>query len=304
MKELKNDDIRNVLHNLTATQPNFVKAGVDAILDDVLNFDALKRMATNLSNANNDFGLQAVEASLHTMMAEVRKMNQDKSPYMPDEKASLYLSTLQNLTFSLGDWPFENGKENHYVPEILRKYNQTMVNATAVGITPDSVHDLCFNPQYQSNSMPHLSDFELLDDQRMDTINNALKQYRVTKDPTLLTFVSQIENQNQQHKQKAMTQQPATKDYGIVQCVDTPNHVLDKMINNLKAKFGRENITTAYLTEHISEVYDAVTESTHVDDIQRLGKLAKILLDRVAVLEKSLQQTQTVETLATPTMGR
>lgn len=314
------------LEQISSQKPQLV-AGIQAISRDEVVFGGFKRALVALSSAQDTTWLLKAEAALQVMINEIIDLNHRESDHMNDAKAAMYLSTLQDLILSLGSWKFENGKENDYVPEITRKFNEVLMDAVKLGIDPAVVQDMCFNKEYKNknNDDPYWSNFELLDEKRIKNTKLKLMQYESTNnseifnnaEATLSAEAVQPEmsvNANEAGQQVPDAQpennnvQEEYRDHGVVQCQDSSKELVDKVIGIVKTKWGSEKVNYDYIINNLGEFVDVVDtivplNSVAGDNQKRIAKLVKMITDRVYEYDQLKAMESTSQTMNDMTVG-
>lgn len=297
---MANVDKKEMLARLAEREPKLL-AGINAILDDKVVFDALSRATVALSNAKNDTNLTAVEASLQTMINDVKKLHASGSPFMNEAKTSFYLYTLQNLVFSLSDWQFANGNENHFVPVIAQKYGQAVAKGAELGVDEDTVRKECFRTDFQDKTDPYLRDFEFLDADRVDNVLTQFQKVQLNKNA-----LGETEKTAPAPAAKAINEQTATAgeiDHGIVKCTDVNVAILDKVINVIKTQFGNEKLDLAYIKDNLPQFFDMVGTVMRTEDRNAIAKVTEAIVRRVLTFEQTMAAVHENTVTADMTVG-
>ena len=279
MGNLQQNDKKAVLTTLAAKEPK-LKEGINAILNDQLVFDSLDRAVTNLVNAKNDANLNSVEAALESTITRVRELNESKKEYMDDKKASLYLYTLRNLTSCLGDWQFENGTKNEYVPQITKKFTKVMVMAGQIGADTKVIEQKCSAHQYKVASDPYLADFELLDHAKMDTLLQGMQRYQDFRTSDIMEDLNTPEK-------------PIVNgeiDHGMVELHEVKEKDLDRLIADMTQRFGEEKMALGYIKGHLNEFYNMVGMCTNHSDLESIQKFTTEIVKRLWERQKEQDQ--------------
>ena len=292
-----------ILEQLSAKNPRLL-TGVQTILHDDNVFKRFESALVFLSNAEDTSWLLKTEAALQTTINEVIDLNHRDAQKMNDAKAALYISTLQDLIFCLSNWQLKNDKENNYVPEISRKYNEVLMEGTKHGLDPELINNLCFSKEYKNknNDDPYLANFEFLDESRIKNTKQKILQYAATNN-------LEVFSERQPAAAEATAQASATvelRDHGVVQCKDSTTELVDKVIGIVKAKWGSEKVNYDYIANNLGEFVKVVNtiiplEAVAADDKKNISKLVKTIVDRVREYDK-LQTMQTQNQMTDDTM--
>lgn len=279
MGNMEQSDKQAVLTTLAAKEPK-LKEGINAILNDQLIFDSLDRAITNLANAKNDSNLNSVEAALESTITRVRELNESKKEYMDDKKTSLYLYTLQNLTFCLSDWQFENGNQNQYVPQIKKKFDLVMGQAAPIGIDNNVLAKKCYAHQYKVANDPYLADFELLDHGKMDILLQGIQRYQDTRSWEIKEDLNTPE--------KPVVN--GTIDHGMVELHAVKEKDLDRLIDDMTLRFGAQRVALGYINSHLNEFYHMIGVCTNHYDMESIQKFATEIVKRLWERQKEQGQ--------------
>ncbi len=296
MGNLQNDK-QALLTTLAGKEPK-LKEGINALLNDKLRFDSLDRAVTNLKNAQNETNLGSVEAALQTAMTRIRELNETNKKDIDDEKASLYLYTLQNLTQCLGSWQFENGNENHYTPQITKKFNTVMAQAGVMGLDMAVMQKKCSAHQYKVADDPYLADFELLDSNKMDILLSNMER---TKSGVISSLDKQaiIEDLNSPEKEI----KNGEIDHGVVEMHDAQEKDLDRLIEEMTARWGAQRMNLGFINGNLNDFYNMVGISTNHRDLESIRKFASAIVQRLAERQQSKQNDWQANATATQTVS-
>ena len=289
---MEQNDQQALLNTLAGKEPK-LREGINAILSDKLRFDSLDRAITNLKNAQNDTNLGSVEAALQTAMTRIRELNETNKSDIPDEKATLYLYTLQNLTQCLGTWQFNNGNENHYTPQIIKKYNTLMTQSAAMGLDTAVINDKCFAHQYQVANDPYLAKFELLDHNKMDVMLNGIERIQ---NGQLLAMDKQAIKDDLNAPEKETNN--GEIDHGAVELRAIKEQNLDQLIADMTARWGDEHMALTYINKNVNTFFHMIGISTNYHDQESQKAFATAIVKRLAEHQK-MQGAETAPTTKT-----
>ncbi len=261
---------KDTIAQIAGNNPKVI-AGINALLNENVIFRSFDRALNLLLNARSEHYLRAVEAGLQVTVNEIKNYHVQHSPYITDDKAALYLYTLQHLITHLGQWEFKNGEPNHYKPILTQKLRYVELKGASLGIRKDMIRRECFSKAYQQPNDQVLSNFEFLDEQRLDTFTNRLNRYEITQDPCNL-FES---NKNFQT---------------LLKTISSPNyiHIMEKLIQHLKESLEIMELDLTYLKQNVQTVSKEVGKYIGSNDPQKIESINKAIL-------RHLENSQPIE---------
>lgn len=254
---------KDTIAQIAGDNPKVI-AGINALLNENVILRSLDRALSLLVNARSENYLQAVEAGLQVTVNEIKNYHAKHSPYMNDEKTSLYLYTLQHLITHLGEWEFRNGEPNHYKPILTQKLRYVEIKGAGLGIRKDIIRRECFSKAYQQPNDQVLSKFEFLDEQRLDAFTKRLNRYEITQNPCNL-FESTKNFQN------------------LLQTLSSPNYIkiIEKLIQHLKDNLEIMELDLTYLKQNIQVINTEIGKFIGSNDPQKIDSVNKAILQHL-----------------------
>ena len=265
--------IRSIIAKIANNNPT-VTTGIESLMNEELIFRSFDRALSLLITAKNEQNLQRVEAALQVTINEVRNYNAKKSPYMGNKKTSLYLFTLQNLILNLDKWKFPNKKKNTFKPNLLLKLQYAKLKCAYANVNENWIRFECFSSAYQQPYDKYLSNFEFIDEQRLDSLINRLRKYETTKNPddlydskTISDFRASIQKNNR----------------------------FDKVITYIEVTFGIKKLNLQFYTTNINAVNQAIAKYLGTNEIQTIYGVSEALRQHLVSQEqfKATMQGQT-----------
>ncbi|MCM1403903.1 MAG: hypothetical protein NC133_00110 [Prevotella sp.] len=241
-----------------------VMQGIESMLNGEVIFHSFERALSLLIIAKNEHYLQAVEAGLQVTINEIKNYYAQHSPYMDDEKTSLWLYTLQYLITNLGKWEFANKKENHYQPSLMQKLRYVEIKGANLGLRNNTIHNECFTKDHQRPNDQDLRNFEFLDEQRLDSFTNRLNKFEITQNPHDL-FDSTRSFQ-------ASQQSAFTHNYV---------NILEKVIQHLQATLHVLEFDLTYLIQHAELINQEIAKYIGSHDQDKIDSINKAIFRHI-----------------------
>ncbi|MCM1403904.1 MAG: hypothetical protein NC133_00115 [Prevotella sp.] len=258
----------NRFHNIIAKiadNNQEVTAGLEALFHETVSLPSFERAITLLITAKNERQLQAVEAALQVTINVIKKYHAQRSPYMTTKKTALYLYTLQYLITHLGNWKFQNKELNNFKPALVQKLQDVKQKSNYLGINDAVVHNECFTTIYQQPNHPILSNFEFLDEQRLDAFANRLSQIELRQNTR--NYSSNLTDETMTKRQKAF---------------------VDQIINYLECILGVPKLNSAMVIKNQERIQQAIGGYIRNNDSREIDKIMRNIM---FILQKTEMQS-------------
>lgn len=253
------------------------------------------------SAERSELYLPSVDACFRNQIKTILDMGPNE---ITNEEKSLCLFTLQNMTFALNDLQLKNGKENTYVPQILKDQHQMLLAGANEGLTWDKLNNSVYSNQYQDKSNPVLATFQFLDQRTIQSNIEKLKDKTVDHDD--VTFFGE-QSQDINYKRdpfgvKVEKRYVNTDNFfqqlsneGTLDCLSKIFAKYDKhqeLINNIKND-EKEELMKQSIPDLFNFTRDVLTvNNTRQVEHEEIHKVANMLLHFAVEMGHNKQQSQ------------
>ncbi len=237
-----------LLVKLTGKRKTMLEGAVFMLNNKAMQFGDFDRALALLNNANNSYSLSAVEAALQTQIDFVRNTN---TPELTPENKTLCLYTLQNMIFALSDFHLENGKENDYMPKILKDQYQMLLKGSAFNLDWDGLYNSSYSAPVHDGTNPTLAEWKFLDNDKIKNNMDNMAHYQAVHDESLLNDMRPAKDEQQNEKST-----DSVKAWGTVELSKTSDAEVNRILNYAMREFNSKN-----LKDNLPEFFNFVKES-------------------------------------------
>lgn len=240
--DLKKKSKKDLLLELTGKRKTMLEGAV-FMLHSKMKFDHLDRALTALQNANNSYGLAAVEAALQTQidvildMDELGSTKEEKNLSKAETSACLF--TLQNMIYALSDYKFKNGAENDYVPKLLQDQYQMLLKGSTLGLDWDRLNKSAYSTKFRDRNNPVLAKWDFLDARKIQKNMTDMARYQVEHDEKILNNLRSVQVEEPVVEEEVNT---GLVDYGAHEVTETPNPVMSQIFSKALRRFDSKSL--------------------------------------------------------------